>query len=113
MPNSSQPIQPPTHIRFSSIWEPVLPALETLVINPPRKSRWRGRGPGQRSSEKASSVYWARVRGPDKFSAGCRSSRDNITAQLVLKKGLQLNILLPYTLLGVMFPGWSFPYSGF
>lgn len=50
------------------------------------------------------------MRGPDKFSSSCRSSQDNITLQLVLKKGLQLNILLPHTLLGVMFPGWRFPY---
>ena len=68
-----------------------------------------GKGTGQRSLEKARSVHWVCIRGPGKPYSGCRSAQDRVTQQLGLKKGLQLNILPARTLLGVMFPGWSFP----
>lgn len=69
-----------------------------------------GKGTGQRSLEKASSVHRVCVRGPGKSSSGCRNDQDKVTQQPGLKKGLQLNILPARTLLGVMFPQVEFPF---
>lgn len=103
-PNS---LSPAPRISFSSLPELVVPALGTLALKPKRKSRWRGGGQGRGHLRKPALFTGAQIN-----SAGRRNSRDNITQQLCLQKGLQLNILLPHTL-GLCFPdGVSLP-SGF
>lgn len=83
--------------------------LESTVKN---RSKRAGGGEGAqgRGHLRKSALFTGPMSGAQiNVSSGHRSDQDNITQQLGFKKDLQFNILLPHTLLGVMFPGWSFP----